>query len=139
MDQNLTIIDPTLSALDNFCSHVQNFPISEVRTLLAGIGFRGDNVFKPSSVLSGGETIKLAMLIVSHQTNHPVLLLDEPDNHLDLDSKTELARALRRYKTGFVLVTHDDSFAHADCGITRSYVMTDSGLGLEAIDQLENW
>ncbi len=130
LDQNLTIIDPTLSALDNFCSHAQNVPTSEVRTLLAGIGFRGDNVFKPSSLLSGGETIKLAMLIVSHQTNHPVLLLDEPDNHLDLDSKTELARALRRYKTGFVLVTHDDSFAH-DCGITRSYVMTDRGLGQE--------
>ncbi|MYM59997.1 ATP-binding cassette domain-containing protein [Vibrio sp. OCN044] len=130
LDQNLTIINPNLSVLDNFFSHVASIPHSDVRTLLAGIGFRGDNVFKPASVLSGGETIKLAMLIIGHQINQPVLLLDEPDNHLDLDSKTELASALRRYKTGYVLVTHDDNFAY-DCGITRSYLMTDSGLDLE--------
>ena len=91
---------------------------SDARTLLAGIGFRRDSVFKMGSMLSGGEKMKLAMLIVSHQRTQPLLLLDEPDNHLDLDSKIMLAQALNGYRGGFILVSHDQEFANGS-GITR--------------------
>lgn len=54
--------------------------------------------------------MKLAILIVSHQPERPLLLLDEPDNHLDLDSKILLAQALCNYRGGFILVSHDHDF-----------------------------
>ncbi|RSD30115.1 ATP-binding cassette domain-containing protein [Vibrio pectenicida] len=130
LDQHLTNINQTLSVLDNLCSQVKGINQCEARTLLAGIGFRGDSVFKSSKVLSGGEKMKLSMLIVSHQTNHPFLLLDEPDNHLDIDSKAMLADALRHYQGGFLLVSHDNDFAY-DCSITRCYHMKDGGLTLD--------
>ncbi len=58
------------------------------------------------------------MLIASHQPQQPLLLLDEPDNHLDLDSKIILAQALYDYRGGFILVSHDDDFA-TESGVNR--------------------
>lgn len=60
--------------------------------------------------------MKLTMLIASHQPEQPFLLLDEPDNHLDLDSKMMLAQALCNYRGGFILVSHDYDFVR-DSGI----------------------
>ena len=91
---------------------------SDARTLLAGIGFRRDSVFRLGNVLSGGEKMQLAMLIVSHQPTQPLLLLEEPDNHLDLDSKIMLAQALNAYRGGFILISHDQDFA-AESGVSR--------------------
>ena len=54
--------------------------------------------------------MKLAMLIVSHQQKQNFLLLDEPDNHLDLDSKLLLSNLLNQYKGGFIVVSHDEDF-----------------------------
>ncbi len=62
--------------------------------------------------------MKLAMLIVSHQPEQPLLLLDEPDNHLDLDPKIMLAQALSSYRGGFILVSHDYDFA-IESGVNR--------------------
>jgi ATPase subunit of ABC transporter with duplicated ATPase domains len=45
--------------------------------------------------------------------------LDEPDNHLDLDSKIMLAQALNAYRGGFILISHDQDFA-AESGVSRS-------------------
>jgi ATPase subunit of ABC transporter with duplicated ATPase domains len=67
--------------------------------------------------LSGGQQMVLAMLVVSNQRQRPFLLLDEPDNHLDIDAKTVLARAIKEYKGGILLISHDTVFI-ADCGIT---------------------
>ncbi len=74
--------------------------------------FSRDKVFRlGGGALSGGEKMKLSMLIASHQPCQPILLLDEPDNHLDLDSKITLAKALKAYRGGFILVSHDKDFA----------------------------
>lgn len=118
LDQHFGVICPNLSILDNLIQHCEGMKESDARTLLAGIGFRRDSVFKSGSTLSGGEKMKLAMLIVSHQRTQPLLLLDEPDNHLDLDSKMMLAQALNGYRGGFILVSHDQEFANGS-GITR--------------------
>jgi ATPase subunit of ABC transporter with duplicated ATPase domains len=118
LDQHFKVIRHDLSMLNNLMLNCEGIQESDARTLLAGIGFRRDNVFRLGEVLSGGEKMKLAMLIVSHQPHHPFLLLDEPDNHLDLDSKIMLAQALNTYRGGFVLISHDQEFA-AESGTNR--------------------
>lgn len=118
LDQHFGAIRPELSMLENLMQHCEGMKESDARTLLAGIGFRRDSVFRLGNVLSGGEKMKLAMLIVSHQPAQPLLLLDEPDNHLDLDSKITLAQALNAYRGGFILISHDQDFA-AESGVSR--------------------
>ncbi|GEA49851.1 ABC transporter ATP-binding protein [Vibrio inusitatus NBRC 102082] len=118
LDQHFGGIDVELSIFDNLMQQCAGMQESDARTLLAGIGFRRDSVFRLGKLLSGGEKMKLAMLIVSHQPTQPLLLLDEPDNHLDLDSKVMLATALQGYNGGFILVSHDQDFSK-ESGITR--------------------
>ncbi|HCH0919762.1 TPA: ABC-F family ATP-binding cassette domain-containing protein [Vibrio parahaemolyticus] len=118
LDQHFGAVNPNLSLLENVMETCQEMTESEARTLLAGIGFRRDAVFRLGCVLSGGEKMKLAMLIVSHQHSQPLLLLDEPDNHLDLESKIMLSQALNTYKGGFVLISHDQDFA-SESGVLR--------------------
>jgi ATPase subunit of ABC transporter with duplicated ATPase domains len=112
LDQHFGAINLDLSMLDNLTQACPNLSMSEARTLLAGIGFRRDSVNRSAQVLSGGEKMKLAMLMVSHQLNQPILLLDEPDNHLDIESKVILAKALAQYQGGYILVSHDLDFVH---------------------------
>ncbi|TFH93224.1 ABC-F family ATP-binding cassette domain-containing protein [Vibrio ouci] len=123
LDQHFNVIQPQLSMLDNLMSHCNGMKESHARTLLAGIGFRRDSVFRLGSALSGGEKMKLAMLIVSHQPSQPFLLLDEPDNHLDLESKINLASALIHYQGGFILISHDHDFA-SESGVIREITLS---------------
>jgi ATP-binding cassette, subfamily F, member 3 len=71
--------------------------------------FRGKHVEKPISVLSGGERARLCMagLLLS---DHNVLILDEPGNHLDVDTVEELAEALTVYKGTVIFTSHDRHF-----------------------------
>lgn len=122
LDQHFGSVEPSLSILDNLMEQCSDVNESDARTLLAGIGFRGDSVFRLGSELSGGEKMKLAMIIVSHQPEKPLLLLDEPDNHLDLESKITLAKALLNYCSGFILISHDYEFA-AESGVQREITL----------------
>lgn len=65
LDQHFGAVNPNLSLLENVMESCQEMTESEARTLLAGIGFRRDAVFRLGRLLSGGEKMKLAMLIVS--------------------------------------------------------------------------
>jgi ATP-binding cassette subfamily F protein 3 len=71
--------------------------------------FRGDHVEKPISVLSGGERARLCLagLLLSQ---HNVLVLDEPGNHLDVDTVEALAEALLAYKGTVIFTSHDRHF-----------------------------
>ena len=118
LDQHFTLIHNELTLLENVMTYCKNLDESTARTLLASIGFRKDAVFKHAAFLSGGEKIKLAMCIVSNIENTAFLLLDEPDNHLDLESKQLLAKSLQGFKGGFILVSHDKYFVES-IGCTR--------------------
>ncbi|MCJ7624075.1 MAG: ATP-binding cassette domain-containing protein, partial [Anaerolineaceae bacterium] len=77
-----------------------------VRSTLFSLGFNESDLNLPVETLSGGQKklVGLAKLLV---TKPDMLLLDEPDNHLDLDGKRFLERFIREYKGGVIIVSHD--------------------------------
>ena len=92
--------------LEEFDSHGgDNYP-ARVRELLLGLGLPESDFHKPISVLSGGQKklIGLARLLLSQPA---VLLLDEPDNHLDIPGKAYLEKLIMDYAGAVVLISHD--------------------------------
>jgi ATP-binding cassette subfamily F protein 3 len=103
------VLDPEARMLDDMSGAAVRVPELELRSLLGCFLFRGDDVFKPLGVLSGGERNRyaLARILVSPSN---FLLLDEPTNHLDMRAKDVLLGALAAFSGTVVFVSHDRDF-----------------------------
>jgi len=93
-----------------------------LRELLAQFLFRGEDIDKRVSVLSGGERARLGMAKLMLK-NHNLLALDEPTNHMDIKSKDILKQALQAYDGTLVVVSHDRDFL--DGLVTKLYEFRD--------------
>lgn len=78
----------------------------DIRSVMGKMLFGGDDAFKPVATLSGGETARL-ILAGMLLSEHNILLLDEPNNHLDLEAVSALAWGLAEYKETVIVISHD--------------------------------
>ena len=108
-DQENQNLDSAKTVIDELWDAYPNLPETKIRSTLAAFSFRGDDVFKLVSVLSGGERARLTLskLILSKMN---VLVLDEPTNHLDIDSREALEGALEEFDGTIIAVSHDRYF-----------------------------
>lgn len=135
-------LDPKNSVLDELLRYKQLDP-GEARGHLAQYLFRGEDVFKPVSALSGGERGRLALAILALKGAN-FLLLDEPTNHLDLPAQEILQEVLQDYNGTILLVSHDrylinrlatqiwelrDGRLHVFTGTYREFVLSHSAPG----------
>ncbi|MDG2372244.1 MAG: ABC-F family ATP-binding cassette domain-containing protein [Flavobacteriaceae bacterium] len=93
---------------------------SSVRDLLGAFLFRGDDVDKKVSVLSGGERNRLSLCKLLLQPFN-VLVMDEPTNHLDIASKDILKQALKKFQGTLILVSHDRDFLDELCSLVLEF------------------
>lgn len=123
LDQHLALLNKSLPVVEALCEFDPAIAAQTWRTHLGALRIRGDKSLIALSQLSGGEQLKVTLLALTLSAPLPdILLLDEPDNHLDLDSRLLLEGVLRSYKGALLLVSHDDTFVE-NCAVTHTLVL----------------
>lgn len=112
------------TAIDEVWDTFPQMTQTQVRTALGSFLFKGDEVFKPLSKMSGGERARVSLLKLMLSGSN-FLLLDEPTNHLDASSREQLEKTLKEYAGTMLIISHDRYFINklAD----RILVMTPEG------------
>ncbi|CAM3888287.1 ATPase subunit of ABC transporter with duplicated ATPase domains [Kerstersia gyiorum] len=132
LDQGLADLAPERSVLVQMRELNRSLPEGELRMRLAHLGLDAQAVIRPSGRLSGGERLKAALARVMYADVPPqLLLLDEPNNHLDLPSIQALESLLQAYAGALVVVSHDEAFLD-QLGLTDRLLATGQGWHLQA-------
>ena len=118
-------LDGERTVLDEVRTVSGSVPEVKIRTVLGQFLFRGDDVFKPIKVLSGGERSRVALAKFLIQPTN-VLLLDEPTNHLDKTTRRKLIEALQGYEGTIICASHDPGIVEGIA--THVYEVKDGGV-----------
>ena len=125
--QQLELLNPQQTVLESLSSVAGDLGQGRLRSLLGAFLFRKDEVEKKVSVLSGGERSRLLLCqLLVQQANF--LLLDEPNNHLDIQGRRVLEEALKNYGGTICLVSHDRHLINAVAD--KILVITDGGVDM---------
>ena len=108
----MDLLDSDRTVLEELQEHAPAANQGTLRSLAGAFGFHDDDVFKPISVLSGGEKARVALAKLLYDAPN-LLVLDEPTNHLDIATKRALVKALRDYEGTLIFVSHDRQFLSA--------------------------
>jgi ATPase subunit of ABC transporter with duplicated ATPase domains len=106
IDQARSLLAGPVPLMAAFEALVPEWPVAEVRTLLAKFGLKADHVGRPVDELSPGERTRAGLALLQARGVN-VLVLDEPTNHLDLAAIEQLEQAVEGYEGTLLLVTHD--------------------------------
>ena len=106
MQENLNLNN---TAIDEIWNAYPFLTETKVRSSLAAFLFKGDEVYKPLSAMSGGERARISLLKLM-LGGYNLLLLDEPTNHLDASSREALEETLRDFEGTLLIISHDRYF-----------------------------
>ena len=124
-DQRVSLLDPALSIADNFLARNPGTTNNQCRAALARFRFRADAANRIAGTLSGGQMLRAGLACVLGAPVPPqLLILDEPGNHLDIDSLTAVETGLAAYDGALLVVSHDRGFLDA-IGITREVILSE--------------
>lgn len=113
-DQHLAQYVSDKTVLDDYWDTFPALTETEIRSDLGAFLFRGEEVFKKVSVLSGGEKVRLCLCkMLKKKPNF--LILDEPTNHMDIIGKQALEKMLKNYPGTLICVSHDRYFIKEVC------------------------
>ncbi|MBQ7986736.1 MAG: ABC-F family ATP-binding cassette domain-containing protein [Clostridia bacterium] len=111
-DQIQESLDTSKTVIDEVWDTYPKMTETQIRNALAAFLFRGEDVFKEISKLSGGERARVQLVkLILKPVNF--LILDEPTNHLDIESREALEKALMNYDGTIFAVSHDRYFINA--------------------------
>jgi ATPase subunit of ABC transporter with duplicated ATPase domains len=119
-DQRVALLDPARSIAANFLARNPGTTNNQCRAALARFGFRADAADRIAGTLSGGQMLRAGLACVLGAPQPPqLLILDEPGNHLDIDSLAAIESGLAAYDGALLVVSHDGTFLDA-IGIDRT-------------------
>ena len=123
-DQRVSLLDPALSIADNFLRLNPGTTNNQCRAALARFRFRADAADRIVGTLSGGQMLRAGLACVLGAPQPPqLLILDEPGNHLDIESLTAVETGLAAFDGALLVVSHDTAFLEA-IGIERTVELT---------------
>jgi len=108
-DQGHLSLNPNNSLIDELRRDQKDISENDAKALLGQFNFKGNVIFNKVKQVSGGERARLAILRLILQP-YNFLILDEPTNHMDMESKTAIESALNSYSGTIIVVSHDRRF-----------------------------
>ncbi len=136
-DQAVSMLDPAVSVRDNFRRLNPHDGENACRSALARFRFRADDALKRVAELSGGELLRAGLAVaIGGSRPAQLLILDEPTNHIDLESLATLEAGLKAYDGALLVISHDRVFLERIGVATRIALSGDGAARRQNIAQV---